>query len=95
MGEALWWTCQQMITLKENRKIILILTDGYPDSFRSTEAALETARDMGFEIIGIGIGEYGAFICNLIENSRVINDIQELAPAMFSVLQRALTERSR
>ena len=95
MGEALWWTCQQMITLKENRKIILILTDGYPDSFRSTEAALETARDMGFEIIGIGIGEYGAFICNLIENSRVINDIQELAPAMFSVLQQALTERSR
>lgn len=93
MGEALWWTCQQMMALKEDRKIILVITDGYPDSFRNTEAALDAARKMGFEIIGIGIGEHGAFILNLIENSRVINEIQELAPAMFGVLQQALTEK--
>lgn len=95
MGEALWWTCQQMMALKENRKIILILTDGVPDSARNTEAALEAAKGLGYEVIGIGIGQYGDFILTLIENSRVIKDIQELAPAMFGVLQQALTERGQ
>ncbi len=93
MGEALWWICQQMMALKEDRKIILVLTDGYPDSRQNTEAALDAAHNLGFETIGIGIGEHGSFISTFIENSRVINDIQELAPAMFGVLQQALTER--
>jgi cobalamin biosynthesis protein CobT len=93
MGEALWWTCQEMMTLKEERKIILLLSDGYPDSVPNTEAALEAARSMGMEIIGIGIGEFGYYILDLVENSRVINEIEELAPAMFGVLQQALTER--
>lgn len=93
MGEALWWTCQQMMALKEERKIILVITDGYPDSVQNTETALEAAKELGYEVIGIGIGQYGEFILSLIENSRVITDIQELAPAMFGVLQKALTDR--
>lgn len=32
LGEALWWAMQQMQPLKEPRKIILAITDGYPDS---------------------------------------------------------------
>lgn len=93
MGEAVWWTCQELMPLKEERKIILLLTDGYPDSLPNAEAALEAARTMGIEIIGIGIGQYGEFILKLVENSRVINEIEELAPAMFGVLQQALTEK--
>jgi hypothetical protein len=93
MGEALWWTCQEMMTLKEERKIVLILTDGHPDSIPNTEAALDVTRAMGLEVIGIGIGQYGEYILKLIENSRVINGINELAPAMFGVLQQALTEK--
>ena len=32
MAESLWWVMQQMCLLRENRKIILIITDGEPDS---------------------------------------------------------------
>ena len=34
MAESLWWVMQQMCLLRENRKIILIITDGEPDSIQ-------------------------------------------------------------
>lgn len=93
MGEALWWACQKLVLLQEERKIILVLTDGEPDSEPNVRAALEIARKLGIEVLGIGIGKEAEYITELIEGSKVILNIQELAPAMFSVLQRALTAR--
>lgn len=95
MGEAIWWTFQEMHSLKEERKIILVLSDGYPNSVPNTKAAIETVTEHGYEVLGIGIGEYGHYILDLIENSRAITTIEELAPAMFGVLQKALTEKGR
>ncbi|XPV75779.1 MAG: VWA domain-containing protein [Desulfovibrio sp.] len=90
MGEALWWVLQRMIHLSESRKIILILSDGKPDSFMSAVKAIEAGRQAGVELYGIGIANES--IQTLLPNkSVVINDLSELAPAMFGLLSRVLT----
>ena len=89
LGEALWWTLQQVVPLAESRKIILILTDGDPDSFNVALDAIEEGRRFGVEIYGLGI--MSEAISKLLpDNSCTIHDLSELAPAMFGMLRGAL-----
>lgn len=55
LGEALWWVLQQVLPLSESRTIILIMTDGDPDSFNVALDAIEEGRRFGVEIYGLGI----------------------------------------
>ncbi|BDQ32673.1 hypothetical protein [Pseudodesulfovibrio portus] len=91
LGEALWWTLQQVVPLFESRKIILILTDGDPDSFNLALDAIEGGRRFGVEIYGLGITSE-AITKLLPDHSRTINDLSELAPAMFGMLRGALVK---
>lgn len=94
MGEALWWVLQQMVPLSESRKLILILTDGHPGTPSNARKALEEAHRSGFEICGLGIKSNA--ISDLLPNtSRIIHDLNELAPAMFDLLQRSLLTHNR
>lgn len=91
LGEAFWWVMQQMLPLAESRKIILILSDGDPDSFNVALDAIEEGRHFGVEIYGLGI--LSEAITKLLPNhNRTINDLSELAPAMFGMLRGALVK---
>lgn len=89
LGESFWWVLQQMQPLPETRKIVLILTDGDPDSFNVAFSAIEDGKKSGTEIYGLGI--MSESITKLLPNhSRTINELSELAPAMFGMLRGAL-----
>lgn len=90
MDAALLWTLQQRYPLPENRKIILIITDGSPNNFESAEQAITMVKQCGIEIYGIGISDVS--IAKLLpgKESIIINSIPELAPTMFGLLQNAL-----
>ena len=49
LGEALWWSMQQMQALAEPCKIILAITDGYPDSKSIAQNAILTAKAIRYE----------------------------------------------
>ena len=89
LAPALWWVMQTMLPLTESRKLILILTDGDPDAIAPTVKALETASKAGFEVYAIGI-KSTAIARLLPQTSRCITTLAELAPAMFTLLQKAL-----
>ena len=89
LAPALWWVMQTMLPLKESRKLILILTDGDPDAIAPTVKALEAASRAGFEVYAIGI-KSTAIARLLPQTSRCITTLAELAPAMFTLLQKAL-----
>jgi len=92
MGEALWWVLQGMLPLPEKRKLILIVTDGEPDSVPCMLDATEQAKRLGMEVYGIGIGSTG--IESLLPGkARSIGSLGDLAPAMFEMLQGALMRR--
>lgn len=89
MAEALWWVLQEVSRLPERRKIILIISDGEPDSLKDTVAAVEACKKCGIEVYGIGI--QASYITHLLpEHSRLIWDLKDLAPAMFGLLHNAL-----
>ena len=90
LDAAVWWALQQMYTLPEPRKIILLITDGSPDSKSLTLEAIAAVKSCSIEMYGIGIQNNA--IQDLLPpgDSQVINTLQELAPAMFGVLRRAL-----
>ena len=79
----------QCLTLKENRKIILIITDGKPDSVENTEKAIEHGKRLGFEFYGIGIQNQN-ILSLLPGSSKVITKLEELSPTMFSLLESAM-----
>ncbi len=92
MGEALWWTLQQMVQLKESRRIILIITDGKPDFIPTANQALKTGQQVGFEYYGLGIQSPEVHSLPL-TNSKNINQINDLSSAMFEMLQKILTSK--
>ncbi|GAB6110471.1 cobaltochelatase CobT-related protein [Desulfomicrobium salsuginis] len=92
MGEALWWVMQDMLPLNERRKLILVVTDGEPDSLECATQAIEQGEKAGFEIYGIGITSSGINVL-LPGRSAVVNSVAELAHAMFTLLEGAILGR--
>ena len=92
LAAALWWVMQTMLFLREQRKIILIITDGVPDSTHAAIHVVGVAQKLGFEVYGLGIRDEHIGLL-LPQTSRVINDLPELAPTMFDMLQAALLKR--
>ena len=93
MTEALWWVLGMLSTRPEHRKIVLVVTDGYPDDPETAKETITAAQRMGMEIVGIGID--APIINTMIPSSENITDIRELAPAMFRLLQHTMTEKRR
>ena len=89
MAESLWWVMQQMCLLRENRKIILIITDGEPDSIPAAQEAFKQAQKKGFECYGLGI-MCSSIATLLPHTSRVIETLPQLAPALFGLLEGVL-----
>jgi len=94
MGEATWWVLQQMLPLKESRKIILILTDGAPDCLASMKDAIEHGRKLGVEFYGIGIDDNTIKVM-LPHHSCTIRNLSELAPAMFGIMKNVFIDKNQ
>lgn len=92
LAPALWWVMQQDVVRSENRKLILILTDGRPDSPMASVEAVKEGVKLGFEFYGIGICDTAIMDILPESNCRVIHQLDELPTAMFSMLQRALLQ---
>ena len=91
MGEALWWVLQEMVTLKEKRKVILIITDGDPNSRENTREAIKAGKQMNMEIYGIGIESH--YINELLPESSInITSLNDLAQSMFKLLGQAISK---
>ena len=93
MTEALWWVLGMLSTRPEHRKVVLVVTDGYPDDPETAKETIAAVLRMGMEVLGIGID--APAIISMIPGSENITDIRELAPAMFRLLQQTMTEKRR
>ena len=94
LSESLWWVLQRLVPLREERKIILIITDGSPDNLASTREAIRAGLATGVEIYGLGIlaPQIGSFLPH---NSANITSLPELPSALFALLGQALLTKGR
>ena len=88
---AIWAARAMLLQRREPRKIMLILTDGCPDSSMETTAATQKTMKDGIEIAAIGIMNDN--VRHFWTSHKVINTIQELPPAMFGVMESLLMKR--
>lgn len=93
MDAALWWVLQQLHSMPEPRKIVVLISDGEPDDLKPTQTAIRAIKDLGMEVYGIGIHTISMQTLLPGKGSRVINDIAELAPSMFAILHDALIHK--
>ncbi len=89
MGEAIWWVLQKMVILKETRKIILILTDGFPDEPSNVTASVKASQKLGFEFYGVGIA-FNSIETFFPGHSCTVQELSELPSAMFGLMKSAL-----
>lgn len=70
------------------RKILIVCTDGEPDSLTQSLAALDHVVDCGIEVFGIGIKTDS--VCNLFKNWAMVNSVHDLPKAMLTALSGSL-----
>jgi cobalamin biosynthesis protein CobT len=88
---AIWAARVMLLHRPEPRKIMLVLTDGCPDSDSETKAATKRAMKDGIEIAAIGIMDDN--VRHYWDNHKIIESVQELPSAMFGIMEGLLTQK--
>ena len=79
---------QQLLPAREDRKILLVLTDGAPDDALKTREAFRLARQSGVETLVLGIGK---LVLSLgADEEATLDDISQLPQTMLRMLERRL-----
>ena len=95
LGEAMCVGARQLITRYESRKVMLVLTDGKAGCEGAGNAAHAHAQHVarqitsaGLELVGVGIKDEN--VTSVIEDSIVVQDIEELPARLCKLLGRTL-----
>ena len=89
--EALMWSGDTLLERKEERKILIVITDGTPDGFGDCQEAISDLKRGGIEVYGLGIDVNLEMMTALFNGEMtVIEDVGELAQATFSLLENKL-----
>jgi cobaltochelatase CobT len=56
LAEAIWFSGCRLVQQREERKLLLVLTDGIPDDLDEALNILARCRSSGIEVTGIGLG---------------------------------------
>lgn len=89
MAPAMWYAASVLMSRREPRKVMMVLTDGMPDNEQSTRDIVTRCGVAGIEVIGIGIELPG--VTALFPMAVVITQVKDLRDALFDIARRTLT----
>lgn len=89
MAEGLWYAAFELSKMIENRKLLIVITDGDPDNTRACHTVINLCREAEIEMVGIGVGH--PYIQELFDRSIVINSIDDLRSTLFQLMRDKLT----
>ena len=94
-GDAVAYAQWRLLQRKEKRKVMIVLSDGSPngrDSFGNIAAytlkAVKTAENSGIDVYGVGIKDRN--VERFYTKNVVVNDLDELAPTILSIVDRSM-----
>lgn len=89
MADALMASVVMMSQRREDRKLLIVMSDGEADDVMSARDAVAVARSRGIEVIGIGICDH--HIRDVIpERYEIIQNLDELQERLIGLLQAEL-----
>lgn len=89
MAEAMWYAAYELTKTKEQRKMMVVITDGAPDDHIRAQEIIELCKKSNVELIGVGICTNS--VANLFDNHIVINDISDLRTTLFQLMSESLS----
>lgn len=87
LHSALWYAAASVLATREERKVIMVLTDGQPDDEAAARAIIRRCEATGIELVGIGIC---CETSHLFKRSIVIGNVSELRSEMFRISKELL-----
>lgn len=89
MAEGLWYAAYELSKMGEDRKLMIVITDGDPDNARACHTVLDLCSNAGIETVGIGICHPN--VKDFFDRSIVINSVDELRNTLFQLMRDKLT----
>ena len=87
LAEALWYAGAQLVQQREERKLLLVLTDGIPDDLDAALNILFRFRPSNIEVTGIGLG---IEVDRVFDSALSVQLISELSIRMNEVCKKLL-----
>jgi hypothetical protein len=87
LAQALWYAAAELLARREQRRLLMVLTDGAPDDAREAARLLTLARAAGIETVGIGIG---VEVRQLFVTALTVHATTDLKDALFGVAEQLL-----
>lgn len=91
LKEGLMWVSQALAQRSEQRKLIVVLTDGQPDDTLGAIATIRLVERVGIEVIGLGIQTNS--VKNVFRHAQTIWTLDELPKVLLETLEQRLTHR--
>lgn len=79
---ALWYAAASVMATREERKVIMVLTDGEPDDYDAAKSVVRRCEATGIELVGVGIC---IDTSHLFDNSICINNVSDLRSELFRI----------
>ncbi len=84
LSEALLTGAIALSQTREERKVMIVVTDGYPDNESTARPLIKKLQDSGVILIGIGIGR-SHNVSQLFEHHVSIDKVEDLQSKFFSI----------
>jgi nitric oxide reductase activation protein len=88
MAEAIWYAAYELSKTREERKMMIVVTDGEPNRVAPCKAVIDLCERSDIDMIGIGI-ETSA-VTSLFQKNIVIDDATDLRRTLFKLMERSL-----
>jgi Mg-chelatase subunit ChlD len=85
LAEGILGIAPALLSQTNPRKLLIVVSDGVPNSVETAQQALAHLQEFGVELLGIGIN---MDLSHLIEDSRTITQLAELPKAIFDAVSR-------
>jgi cobaltochelatase CobT len=87
MAQALWYAAAELLACREERRMLMVLTDGEPDNTPEALRLLGLCRQVGIEAVGVGIG---VEVRHLFPTAIEVTEAKDLKGALFGIAERLL-----
>ena len=89
MADGIHHAMVGMSNRTETHRVILVLTDGYPNNAKVVTRQIRLAKEAGVSIIGVGLEYAGCAGVTAVfpDNNILVNDINDLPKALMSCLE--------
>ena len=87
MAQALWYAAADLLACREERRLLVVLTDGEPDDPPEVLRLLALCRQAGIETVGVGIG---IDVQHVFPTAIEVTEAKDLKHELFGVAERLL-----